>query len=128
MSFVGASSSQASNLGIVVPSLVELGWRGTWFRTLREVDVEVDIVDFGSHPVDGRPIDRGSHVLKPSLDGMGAQQPLAHLRVGLRGVFFVARGRGFFVFRGQVVFVARRHGLGSSTQGPKAPTKQAFNF
>lgn len=82
--------------------------------------MEVDIVDFGSHPVDGRPINRGSHVLKPSLDVMGAQRRLAHLWGGLRGVFFVARERGFFVSRG--------HGLSSYTQGPKAPTKQAFDF
>ena len=71
---------------------------------------------------------RGDHVLKPSLDGIGAQLLLAHLRGGLRVVFFVARGRGFFVSRGQVIFVARRHGLSGSTQNPKAPTKQAFNF
>ena len=90
--------------------------------------MEVDIVDFGSHPVDGRPINRGSHVLKPSLDVRGAQRRLAHLWGGLRGVFFVARGRGFFVSRGLVLFVALGHGIGSSTQGPKGPTKQGFGF
>ena len=90
--------------------------------------MKVDIIDFGSHPVDERPIDRESHVLKPSSDGAGARCLLAHLWSGGRGVFFVARGREFFVARGQVLFVAPRHGLGRSTQGPKAPTKQAFNF
>lgn len=90
--------------------------------------MEVDIVDFGSHPVGERPINRRSHVLKPSLDVMGAQRRLAQPLGGLGGVFFVDWGRGFFVSRGQVIFVARRHRLGGSTQGPNAPMKQTFNL
>lgn len=56
--------------GIVVPSLVEPGWRGPQFRVVREVDVKVDIIDSGSHLVDGRPINGRRHVLEPSLDGI----------------------------------------------------------
>lgn len=111
-------TEEASNLGIVVRSLVEPGWRGSQFYAVREVDVEVDIIDSWSHLVDGGPIDGSRHVLEPSLDGVGARGRLAHLGSGVRGALFVARGRGFFVSRRQVLFVAQRHGLSMATEGP----------